>query len=123
MYIKKILVPTDFSPASLEALKLARYNFPLAEVKVLHVVDEDSPVPDSEANMMLAALGGGELAYGNPAQVMMETIKSWGADLVVMASYEHTGLAQPHYASVAEWMVRESPVPVLTVRASLALSN
>lgn len=47
---------------------------------------------------------------------MMEMVKQWGADLIVMSVSGQSGLGGPYYTSVAEWMVRESPVPVMTVK-------
>lgn len=113
---KRILVPTDFSEASRTALEVARQSFPGAEIKLLHVIDEDTPPCESCVREQLEALGGGEFVYGNPAEQMMEMVKQWGADLIVMSVSGQSGLGGPYYTSVAEWMVRESPVPVMTVK-------
>ena len=120
---KKILVPTDFSASAKLALKLAQENFPSAQIKVLHVLDEDAPpVGATEALLQLEGLES-EVVLGNPAQLLMETAITWGADLIVMGSEGKSGLGKPFFGSVAEWVVRESPIPVLTVRAPLARTN
>lgn len=120
---KKILVPTDFSESAKLALELARENFPDAQIKVLHVLDEDAPpVGATEALLQLEGLDH-EVVLGNPAQLLMETATTWGADLIVMGSEGRSGLGKPFFGSVAEWVVRESPIPVLAVRAPLRMAS
>lgn len=111
----RILVPTDFSESSANALKVAQESFPGAQIKLIHVVDEDAPPNTEDLSQLLQAWDGAELAFGNPAQVVMETIKEWGADLVVMAVCGRSGWGMPFYHSLAEWFMHESPVPVLAI--------
>jgi nucleotide-binding universal stress UspA family protein len=83
------------------------------------VLDEDAPpVGATEALLQLEGLDH-EVVLGNPAQLLMDTAITWGADLIVMGSEGKSGLGKPFFGSVAEWVVRESPIPVLTVRAPL----
>jgi universal stress protein A len=53
---------------------------------------------------------------GAPAQMIVDTAKSVGADLIVMATHGRTGLAHLVMGSVAEKVVRTAACPVLTVR-------
>ncbi len=123
---KKVLVATDFSPCAQRALELARARFPQAEVKVLHVVTEDSPFTATEALLELemlvsdawkgeTSLPGHEVERGSPTQQVVESAKIWGADLIVMGV---SGQGGQGLGSVAEGVVRASVVPVLTVKAS-----
>lgn len=54
---------------------------------------------------------------GEPAPEIIRAAGEHHADLVVMATHGRTGLSHFFLGSVAERVVRESPVPVLTVRA------
>ena len=138
MSVKKILFPTDFSPASEAVLRhataLARGNN--AQVLILHV--EEPPL----------AYGGGELFYGvgeintDALQKMLEKIvppdpavpvtrrivmgdpateipriaKEENVDLIVMGTHGRTGLSRLLMGSVAELVVRRAHCAVLTVR-------
>lgn len=138
-----ILVPFDFGEPSKRALELAidlakRNN---AELIVLHVLD----VPLSYAGMgispadllapslaaareeLAAVLAGvreqipkvtSYTAQGVPWRTILATIEQEHIDLVVMGTHGHRGLPRAVLGSVAEKIVRLSPVPVLTVRAA-----
>ncbi|MFN3285622.1 MAG: universal stress protein, partial [bacterium] len=49
-------------------------------------------------------------------QRIVEAAADVGADLVVMGTHGRTGVDRILFGSVAEHVVRTSPVPVLTVR-------
>jgi len=53
---------------------------------------------------------------GDPAQAILEVEKQLVVDLIVMATHGRTGLKYLFLGSVAVRIVRESIVPVLTVR-------
>ncbi len=53
---------------------------------------------------------------GNPASAILEVEKELRPDLIVMATHGRTGLSHLVLGSVAERTVRESTVPVLTIR-------
>jgi nucleotide-binding universal stress UspA family protein len=53
---------------------------------------------------------------GSPAQVIVDTAKRNGADLIVMGTHGRTGLAHMLIGSVAERVVRTAHCPALTVR-------
>ncbi|MBI3299322.1 MAG: universal stress protein [Elusimicrobia bacterium] len=131
---KKILVPTDLSEASFKAFPSA---FAMAERfgAVLEgvCVEYGSPLElapyywsglyGKEHRARLAAairakLGKGAevlICEGDPARTILE-LAGQGPDLVVMSTHGRTGLSRLLTGSVAETVVRRSPIPVLTVR-------
>jgi nucleotide-binding universal stress UspA family protein len=140
---KRILAPTDFSPASEGALKSAIDLAAVlgAEVHVLHVVPllayaiapEAMPdAPDFERKLKaelatkleqtVQQLSGhgvevkGVLLDGNPGHEIARLAHEEGYDLNVMPTHGRTGLAHVMLGSVAERVVRTAQVPVLTVR-------
>jgi nucleotide-binding universal stress UspA family protein len=56
------------------------------------------------------------LVEGVPKAAIMEAIEASEADLVVMGTHGRTGVDHYLVGSVAETVVRQSPVPVLTVQ-------
>jgi nucleotide-binding universal stress UspA family protein len=140
--LRRILVPLDFGDASNEALLravlLAR---PFdASITILHVV-HILTLPDSvrafsrtapparvenEARERLeeaASKLGAEYPHtyavmrrGLPADEILSALEDTRADLVVMGTGGEHALAYAQIGSVAEEVVRSSPVPVLTVR-------
>jgi nucleotide-binding universal stress UspA family protein len=56
-----------------------------------------------------------ELLSGDPTAKLVEQLKTGGYDLVVLGTHGRTGLMHLLMGSVAEKLVRLSPVPVLTV--------
>jgi nucleotide-binding universal stress UspA family protein len=52
---------------------------------------------------------------GDPREVIVETVGRLHADLIVMGTHGRRGLSRALLGSVAERIVRTSPVPVLTV--------
>ena len=146
MSVKRILVPVDFSPDSLYALTYARdfaQRFG-AELLILHVVDQTYLASTPELSLANPGFGklleeqwrvanaqterlGADLKKrrqrfrtlvkrGTPSQVIVDTAKHNRADLIVMATHGHTGLAHMLIGSVAERVVRSAHCAVLTVR-------
>lgn len=142
--LERILVPTDGSDASFAALPPA---FDLAErfdavVEALSIVDERSKASVYTVETALEEMVGGleatattateriearahaadvevttTVVDGIPARTICAHAEESGADLVVLASHGRTGLAHYLLGSVAERVVRNSVVPVLTVPA------
>lgn len=145
MEIKKILWPTDFSSSAAAALEQVislteKYQ---AEVHVLYVIEDLAHHPVwygafdeahmdkvSEFSMKTAQkkldqicnkyLHGCPLyirhvAMGDPAVEILKLVETEKMDMVVMASRGVKG--QFSFGSVAEKVVRHSPVPVVTVPA------
>ncbi len=57
-----------------------------------------------------------EFAIGSAAQTILATATRLGADLLVVGTHGRKGLSRLLLGSVAERIVRLSPIPVLTVR-------
>jgi len=57
----------------------------------------------------------GKLVAGAPVEAVLDVAKEAGADYVVIGTHGRTGLARMVIGSVAERMVRLSPVPVIVV--------
>lgn len=139
----RILVPTDFSPASNRALSLAKrmaVHFD-AEIHLLHVrVLLDDPTVDSEildeveriltssepaAQIALERAGrNGRTSLRShiergmaAAPVIIEAVTEHDCDLVIMGTHGRRGLNRVLTGSVAQEVVHHSPVPVLTTRA------
>jgi nucleotide-binding universal stress UspA family protein len=53
---------------------------------------------------------------GPPAEEILAAIKATSADLVAMATHGRSGLGRALFGSVAESVLRASPVPVLLIR-------
>jgi len=136
---KKVLVATDFSDASGGALALARSvaRTEGAALTVVHVmelpalpeglqVDLVTPLTDA-ANAQFVPLMAAvradvpgatqRLELGAPWERILEVSREIGADLVVVGTHGRRGVVHALLGSVAERVVRLSPVPVLTVRA------
>jgi len=137
--IAKILVATDFSSQAEEALEWAlrlRDAFG-AQLTFLHVIDIFSL-----AELSCRAVGGDPLLpmlrdeaknnmqrwhtrvpdaktiirEGSPRPVIVEAAVELECQMIVMGTHGRSGLAHLLLGSVAEYVVRHSKVPVLTVR-------
>lgn len=135
---KKILCAVDFGPSTKMTIEMARQ---IAEsnngtVLLLHVVP--MPIESIGQPLMVEPLRGAEedarrhlnhlaadnlthayeiiVLTGEPAPTIIEAAQEHAADLIVMATHGRTGLKHFFLGSVAERVVRESPVPVMTVR-------
>jgi nucleotide-binding universal stress UspA family protein len=144
---QNILVPVDGSPPSSrgldEAIRLASGLG--SRIRLLHVVNElvllspeiaataMTDVLDmlrSVGNEILSAAEGRVLKAGVPADCQLveavggqagdhvvEKAREWPADLIVCGTHGRRGLRRALLGSDAEHIVRNSPVPVLLVRA------
>jgi universal stress protein A len=137
--IKRILMPTDFSETSEEALK---YAVSLAQafsasVHLLHVVREvddptewPSPRALLEEQQARARADLSRVVERQPREISMETIvrvgspfveivrsaKELGVDVIVMGTHGRGPVAHMLLGSVADKVGRTAPCPVLTVR-------
>ena len=145
---ERLLVPTDFSPgagaAATAAANLAQALG--ASVDVLTVVDT-SPLIDAygnlsyraeriaaihaQANETATAFANRHFAGvlepprirvhvrdGNTFLEILRAAEDLGSDAIVMGTHGRTGVAHLLVGSVAEKVMRKSPIPVMTVRAS-----
>ena len=148
--ITRILVPTDFSANSEEALASAKMlagRFG-ASLHLLHAVDEpftaiafasemtstlplslrDEMIHDAEqritqrlpADQKAWFRGSTEIVCGRPIPAILDAERRLGADLIVIGTHGHTGLAHALLGSVADRVVRTAAAPVLTMRHGLA---
>lgn len=143
---KKILCPIDGSPTSncgmQEAIRLAKNQN--AKLRFLHITELNYPVLDATGDLNLVYLADmlrddskkilkkAEIAarhaevetdskvieaFGNQvAQLVVDDVESWHADLVVMGTHGLRGVKRLVMGSDAETVLRTSPVPVLLVR-------
>ena len=141
--IKKILVPTDFSPASQKAL---RYALRLAhdcdsELTLLHVLEpavspafadttagpvfskaEIADAEDSLRTLIKSVRGAGvararsTIRTGVATHEIVEAAKDLDVDLVVIATHGYTGWKHFAIGSTAARVARAAPCPVLVVR-------
>ncbi len=145
--IKKILVPIDFGPASdaavEEAVMLASSLG--AELAILHVYKvpvfayPGAPYiafEDISISLEKTARAGvdtvvhqiskrvprvsGLIRHGSAWLLINDVAQEIGADLVVLGTHGRRGVPRMLLGSVAEKVVRTSPVPVLTVHAAEA---
>jgi nucleotide-binding universal stress UspA family protein len=136
--VRRVLVATDFSTCSADALRFAQALAGAlgASIDVLHVVDPTGrrlgggAPPETDPVAARGQLEAFVTSTGNAAAVPLvlrvesgtvhERIagiaQEEGFDLVVMGTHGWTGRAQSLVGSVAESVVRTSARPVLTVR-------
>ncbi len=140
--ITTILVPTDFSEYSRQALSYAEMLAKTFEAKIVlvHVIDTVSYVVSESVQWtdVSARLEGivqpmieglireaekrgvaveSKLSQGVPYDQIVKTAENVNADLVVMGTHGRTGIPHVLLGSVAERVVRLAPCPVLTVRS------
>lgn len=136
---KNIVLATDFGPDAMHAADvLARFvDKSAAKVTLLHVWDiplpayaENVVVPFEEMRGAARTALEGEAARlapklpkletmllaGLPWSTIVDSIAEHGFDLVVVGTHGRRGLKRAVLGSVAEKVVRGSPVPVLTIR-------
>ena len=139
---KHILAATDFSEPSQKAVRLATqlarnfkasltlvhvFEYPRAlySPAALYAGDLVEPVleeVESTMEEMIRSISrdvplvSAKIRQGVPYEQILAAAKESGADLIVMGTRGRTGIAHVMLGSVAEKVVRLSPVPVLTVR-------
>ncbi|ELZ25727.1 UspA domain-containing protein [Halosimplex carlsbadense 2-9-1] len=140
---KRILVPVDGSEQAHTAFEFVAEEFGDAEVVLLHVVNpaeagysaqtsipsfseewyESERAAAEELFEEIAALADGtdlslerEIEVGKPIRAIVEFADENGIDQIVMGSHGRSGVTRILLGSVAEAVVRRSPVPVTVVR-------
>ncbi len=140
--LKRVLLPTDFSPLSRAALAAAApfLRSLAAEIRLLHVWELDplaslivaAPilVPEREVGRQLRerlrelaeelALPKRHLHVhlqeGRPSEVICAAADLFESDLIVLGTHGWTGLKHLLIGSTAERVVRHSPCPTLVMR-------
>jgi len=143
--VNDILVPTNFSSASLGLVRYAAAVGELfgASVSLLHVVPGDSfrqslrcfglirsheralsmgarrLVALTRAEIAPGLRGGTWLRVGDPVQEIITAAKTSGTDLLILSIQGDSGFGQPLSPGIAERVVRRQPCPILTLRREL----
>jgi nucleotide-binding universal stress UspA family protein len=144
---RRILVPHDFSVHATRALRVAAsLATPGGKLVVLHVIMPYMPVTDLPVAELGAYISPAELVSGARRRLEHEVVRalgkrrtprvtiaveldeplrcimrrSRGMDLIVIATAGRTGLSHLVIGSVAERIVRHSPIPVLSLRPEVA---
>jgi nucleotide-binding universal stress UspA family protein len=144
---RRILVPHDFSVHANRALRVAAdLAMPGGELVVLHAIMPYMPATDLPVAELGAYISPAELVSGARRRLEREVLRalgkrrtprvtlaveldeplrcimrrSRGMDLIVIATAGRTGLSHLVIGSVAERIVRHSPIPVLSLRPEVA---
>lgn len=143
MTVKRILHPSDFSPASRPALRLAleltralRAELILCHAWQVPIVTADAYMPPAmleelttgtrtDGQRQLDALARSArkrarrvstvLVEGPAAVAIVRAARARRASLIVMGTHGRTGLQRMLLGSVAERVLRTAPCPILTV--------
>jgi nucleotide-binding universal stress UspA family protein len=142
MSFRKILIAVDSEPVAARAadigVELARALG--AEVALIHVIDTslvlggDTGIPPNELiaraeqegqrlvagfrqRLSLPTTALEFVLSGSPASEIVKAAKEWTADLIVIGSHGRGGIQRALLGSVAEWVMRHAPCPVLIIRA------
>lgn len=145
--MNKILVPSDFSPQAMSAVRMASeligesggelHVINVVEVPVMHdsmlmptLSFEEEAMNELRANALaqfekLRAKYSShrvvtEVLYGSPAVAIIDYIREKGIDLVVMGTQGASGLKEFLIGSNAEKIVRGAACPVVTVRKDVS---
>lgn len=139
--VRTVFCATDFSPTADRALdhaeSLARRHgarlvvahviepWPTTTVAPIAVVDDTERILRAAATRRLEALVAPRAARGlavetrvvagGPGHESVELARSVDADVIVAGTHGRSGIAHLVYGSTAEYIVRRSPIPVLTV--------
>ena len=141
IHIKKILCPVDLQLASERAARFAAdlsldydakihllcvvmpvlpiaEGYPISTVSVVNTVEEASVARMKKLVSKLKKRGvevTGEVLIGGVHELIEETISKTEPDLIVMGSHARSGIERFLMGSVAEWLMRHSPVPILVI--------
>lgn len=148
--IQKIILATDFSEASQDAILYAKCisGSLAAELKILHVFEpggwmvpspyyytpgfedwvdasiENTRQKGKEALKTLAESFGTHtetiFIEGDPGKEIVRVAAEQNADLLILGTHGYTGWNHLTMGSIAEYVVRHSPCPVLTIKPTAA---
>lgn len=124
-----VLVPTDGSPLSKDALERAIATFPEANITLIHVIDPRYTAPGDDelrpdrvfADLLDVAERRGvdvetEVRVGHPSREIVTYSEENDVDEIFMGSHGREGTSRILFGSVAERVLRRAPVPVTVVR-------
>lgn len=138
MGFKKILIAVDSGETALHAAKkgIALANTLFAEVALIYItdisgtiVDPDSGLNAEELNLIQEHASHQIIqkykeefpgisvfnSLGDPRHEILRTAEKWNADLLITATHGRTGLSHLFLGSLAEALIRHSPIPVLVI--------
>jgi len=138
---KTILVPTDFSEASARALEYAADFARMMTAKLLIVHVHAGPNADAGEGMLHSGVEFANadlltrrlestkpkkddvpishgLLRGDAGEEILRVATEQDIDLIVMATHGHTGLTRTLMGSVAEYVLRRSTCPVMTIKVT-----
>jgi nucleotide-binding universal stress UspA family protein len=147
--IKRILCPVDFFPASDRAVKYAAglaanygarvhllhalapivstaYEYPIATAEIMRAAGKASAGEMKKLAEKLEAKGvkvETELRTGAIHDVIKRAISVLKPDLIAMGTHSRGRFERLFMGSVSEWLIRHSPVPVLTMSAKERLTT
>jgi nucleotide-binding universal stress UspA family protein len=134
--LRRLLVPTDFSDPAASALRLAQTLVePGGTLVLAHAIPPvmgpaDEPLADprsetwarAEYGKLAATLSGVsvelDLRFGAPDTAVLAAAAEQRADAIVMGTRGRTGLAHVLLGSVAERVIRRSPLPVFSAKSA-----
>jgi nucleotide-binding universal stress UspA family protein len=148
IYMKRILVPTDFSNTALQALEFAIEIAPVykAEITVLHIIElptnilynypfQGDIIKEMKKKAELTYLKWSErfrdkfpdIRFHTEQSVLVSAIKNFikdqEIDIVVMGTHGASGFSEFFVGSNTEKVVRLSEVPVFSIKKSVSSSS
>jgi nucleotide-binding universal stress UspA family protein len=137
---RHLLLPVDGSPQSVEALLFAASEWEDARVTLLNVINPvdagyrlsgfpagseewydaareraEAVLDEAQAELPADATVDRRVEVGRPAAAILEVAREGDVDHVVVGSHGREGISRILLGSVAEAVVRRSPVPVTVV--------
>ena len=126
---RNVLIPTDGSPLSTDALEHAIATFPDGDITLIYVLDPRYTAPEDDEQrperkftdlLDLAASHhievNTETRVGHPSQEIVTYSEENDIDEIIMGSHGREGASRILLGSVAERVLRRAPVPVMIVR-------
>ena len=127
--IRRVLIPTDFSPSANSAVPFgyALLGGPEGEVYLLHALPDARSADTADIAARLRSLVPVRgvpgavatrtevVAHANAAHAILAAAERLGVDLICMGSHGHSRLRRALLGSVAEAVVRESVRPVAVI--------
>lgn len=143
--LKTILHPTDFSASAEHALEIARalardhgarlvllaapapplptVELYVPEAELTELIEESKQRLATAAAQITEAPVETRVVVGDPGRMIVTVAQDCGADLIVMGTHGRTGVARLLLGSIAEYVLRHAPCPVLTVKSERAAES
>jgi nucleotide-binding universal stress UspA family protein len=133
MSLRRILIAVDNQPMSLRAAELGTelgraVGGEIALINVSNAVAEFDRAKLQSKTFLNRLRDSLSLPFttqnfaqtGIPGPTIVEKVKEWFADVIVIASHGRAGIPRAVLGSVAEEVMRNAPCPVLVVRANVS---